>query len=171
MANNKTFLLGVGCQKGGTTWLHSQLMNYENVDMGFCKEYHHFDTLYLPSPFSVIKQSRIKALEFQLIKRPEEVPSQNILRHLLFLKDENSYYEYFNNLWSSDDKISIVGDITPSYSALRSEHFSIIKEKLEYFGFSVKVIFLMRDPVERIWSSVRMKKKRYPSFSKKRITI
>ena len=151
----KTFLLGVGCQKGGTTWLHSQLETYENVDLGFCKEYHFFDTYYLKSEFAR-KQRWLILLKDQLSKKPQKLPNKSILRRLLFAQDENSYYQYFNNLWSSDDKISIVGDITPSYNALKAEHFSVIKKKLEDLGFTVKIIFFMRDPVERIWSSVRM---------------
>ena len=136
----KTFLLGVGCQKGGTTWLHSQLESYENVDLGFCKEYHFFDTYYLKSEFAR-KQRWLILLKDQLSKKPQKLPNKSILRRLLFAQDENSYYQYFNNLWSSDDKISIVGDITPSYNALKAEHFSVIKKKLEDLGFTVKIIF------------------------------
>ena len=44
----KNFILGVGCQKGGTTWLHQQLNKSKNTDMGFLKEYHVFDALYVP---------------------------------------------------------------------------------------------------------------------------
>ena len=164
MNTNKIFLLGVGCQKGGTTWLHSQLEKYENINLGFCKEYHYFDALYLPlgEPF---KRQRLKSLKTFLTQNPQGIPPKNLLRHLLFLQDENSYYEYFNNLWSSDERISIVGDITPSYNSLKSEHFSIIKQNLENLGFSVKIIFLMRDPIERIWSYIRMKKRDNKKFS------
>ena len=43
----KQFILGVGCQKGGTTWIYDQLNKIEKVDFGFKKEYHLFDTLYI----------------------------------------------------------------------------------------------------------------------------
>lgn len=43
----KDFILGVGCQKGGTSWLRNQLNNHETCDFGFLKEYHVFDYLYL----------------------------------------------------------------------------------------------------------------------------
>ena len=43
----KQFILGVGCQKGGTTWIYDQLSKLEQVDFGFKKEYHVFDTLYI----------------------------------------------------------------------------------------------------------------------------
>ena len=144
--------------------MHSQLEEYENINLGFCKEYHYFDALYLPLG-ELFKRERLNSLKNSLTKTPQGIPPRNLLRHLLFLQDEKSYYEYFNNLWSSDERISIVGDITPSYNCLRSEHFSIIKQNLENLGFYVKVIFLMRDPVERIWSYIRMKKRVDKKFS------
>ena len=30
----KQFILGVGCQKGGTTWIYDQLSKLEQVDFG-----------------------------------------------------------------------------------------------------------------------------------------
>ena len=155
---DKTFILGIGCQKGGTSWLYSQLKLYENINLGFCKEYHHFDTFYLEG-VSPYKRRWMKSLKKGLKRDSQAIPDQDILRHLLFAQDENAYYQYFDSLWSSDEKISIVGDITPSYNALRAEHFRHIKKKLEAQGFTVKVIFFMRDPVERIWSGIRMKKR------------
>ena len=41
----KIFILGVGAQKAGTTWLHSQLSTNNSIDFGFRKEYHVFDTI------------------------------------------------------------------------------------------------------------------------------
>ena len=44
------------------------------------------------------------------------------------------------------------GDITPTYSTLSDE---IIRRIVEYFP-NLKVIFLARDPVERVWSHLSM---------------
>ncbi len=43
------FALGLGCQKGGTSWLHDYLAASPQCDPGFRKEYHVFDGLDLPS--------------------------------------------------------------------------------------------------------------------------
>ncbi len=44
------------------------------------------------------------------------------------------------------------GDISPNYSTLSNE---VIREIVEYFP-NLKVIFLVRDPVERVWSHLSM---------------
>lgn len=49
-AAGKTFLLGVGAQKAGTTWLYDYLNDHPQTDMGLYKEYHLFDNLHVPSP-------------------------------------------------------------------------------------------------------------------------
>jgi len=160
MSRDKIFLLGVGCQKGGTTWLHSQLLKYENVNLGFCKEYHFFDRYYLQGKSSNFKLRWMKSIIKGLVANPKDLPGKDALEYLFFTKNEDSYYHYFDHLYSKCEKTSLVGDITPAYSALREEHFSIMKSKLESFGFNVKVVFFMRDPVERIWSQIRMNKKK-----------
>ncbi|PYL69071.1 MAG: hypothetical protein DMF22_11875, partial [Verrucomicrobia bacterium] len=44
------------------------------------------------------------------------------------------------------------GDISPSYSTLSNQ---VIRRVVEYFP-ALKVIFLARDPVERVWSHLSM---------------
>ena len=87
---------------------------------------------------------------------------------ICFHNNISSYYKYFEGLYSSSELITTVGDITPSYAGLSSKILSTIKYNLEAIGFAVKVIFLMRDPVERIWSSVRMGKRNSKSLVKKK---
>jgi len=131
----KVFLLGVGAQKSGTTWLHQYLSSQKNYDFGACKEYHIWDALYIKECHQFIAPAKDN-LRFNL---------QNV---------ENAYATYFNNLIING--VTHTGDITPSYAGLPPKAFGIIKEKIEAAGFELKVIFLMRDPFERCWSAVRM---------------
>ena len=148
----KQFILGLGCQKGGTTWIYDHLNKIEKVDFGFKKEYHLFDTLYIDHE-KKFKKQKIKKIIRQL--RGGELNSESLL-DVMFLSDQSYYYNYFDNLWSSNSKITTVGDITPSYSGLSSQQLKSIKENLQERGFAVKIIFTMRDPLERIWSACRM---------------
>lgn len=41
------FLLGVGTQKSGTSWLYTQLQKSPETNMGLLKEYHIWDALFI----------------------------------------------------------------------------------------------------------------------------
>ena len=75
------------------------------------------------------------------------------------LINERSYYRYFQQLMTSNQQAKFTGDISPHYSTLSPKTFKRAKRNLDQYGFAVKVIFLMRDPVERVWSQVRMLRK------------
>ncbi|MEM9128494.1 MAG: sulfotransferase family protein [Pseudomonadota bacterium] len=72
-----------------------------------------------------------------------------------FCQDPESYFEYFSALLNRAD-IRLTGDITPSYSALPVATLREIKEGFSRRGIPVKVIFMMRDPVERCHSALSM---------------
>jgi hypothetical protein len=153
----KTFLLGVGCQKGGTTWLHEHLKGYDAVNMGFAKEYHVFDALTVPAcqGFRDAAVARARALAAgPEILAPEHEDSFRLLE---FYRNPQRYFDYFQTLVLADPRTRLTGDITPSYAALSAQTLAMIRAGLEAKGFAVKVVFLMRDPVERIISAVRMR--------------
>ena len=165
---DKTFILGVGCQKGGTTWLHSQLIKHPAIDMGFTKEYHIFDYLYLKE---LPLEKRVNPLTAVINSKKANISESKKLKAMkiiAFYRDTKNYFEYFDSLLSKSNKTRIVGDITPAYSGLTKDVFKHIKDQLQDRGIKVKVIFLMRDPIERIWSSVRMNRrnrlKKEPQF-------
>ena len=69
MSNSKkVFLLGVGCQKGGTTWLHGQLAKHPEVDLGFTKEYHIFDALHIDD-MKYFAQQKLNKLQHPLFSK------------------------------------------------------------------------------------------------------
>lgn len=76
----------------------------------------------------------------------------------LMQKSDLVYASYFKRL--VNEKTYVTGDITPSYAFLDANAFSHVKALLEKHSFDVKVIFIMRNPVERMWSMLRMMKRR-----------
>lgn len=156
---DKVFVLCVGCQKGATSWLHDQLSTSEYVDFGFAKEYHVFDSLHIPK-FEHFHNSKIARLEAIFEKKIElKKRHSDLISNINFVLNVENYYNYFDYLWHRDEKITTVGDFTPSYSPLPESAFKEIKKQLELRGFRVKVVFTMRDPVERCWSMVRMRRR------------
>jgi hypothetical protein len=79
-----------------------------------------------------------------------------IRKKIEFVNNPSSYFDYFDLLIECNPAIELVGDITPSYSMLNAEHFSFIKKGLTDRGFEIKVLFIMRDPLQRAWSMLRM---------------
>jgi len=148
----KTFLLGVGCQKGGTTWLYDYLTKIEGVALGPLKEYHIFDMTDLS-----IGAKKLRKLERKdaRVRAGRKDSKESVTLRMHLLADEQNYYRYFNDLLQGDG-LRLTADITPAYAALSAERFTTIREQFEARGITVKVVFLMRDPVERVWSSVRM---------------
>lgn len=141
--NKPIFILGVGAQKAGTSWLHAALNDRPEVDMGFRKEYHIWDAKMHPDLFGKFVASPAKKGE----------RADRALRRQMQTR-KGAYEHYFAGLITK--KIRVTGDITPTYSALSAEEYALIRQRLEAAGFDVRVVFLMRDPVQRVWSALRM---------------
>ena len=139
----KTFLLGVGAQKAGTSWLHDQLHRRADADFGFLKEYHVLDALTLDSFKSF---------------RPHQPPPWRwrTWRRYRFLKQSDRYFDYFDDLLKKP-KIKLTGDITPSYGCLSAETLRWVREQFHERDIATKVVFILRDPVERVLSQQRIK--------------
>ena len=137
-----TFLLGVGCQKGGTAWLHRYLEASPQCDPGFRKEYHVWDSLDLPS-------GRLAR---------ERIEQQGGPR-AAFLQDPERYFDYFAGLLEPA-AIRLTADITPGYAALPVSRLTMIRAGFLARGVRPVTVYLLRDPVERIWSAARMDMRR-----------
>jgi hypothetical protein len=130
--------LCVGAQKAGTSWLYHQLDFHPDFWMPPIKELHYLDTL-----------SRVKR------KNPPRCRDE---RDQWFLSrlGELSALPYFDlatysQLFAAKADL-LSGDITPAYATLNDE---LIERVITYFP-NLKVIFLARDPVERVWSQLSM---------------
>ncbi len=148
------FLLGVGAQKAGTSWLHQQLHQRSDADFGFLKEYHIHDALTIP------KLERFRHLNVQLTK-PRSWLQPRSWRRQRFFSDPRRYYNYFAWLLRRPRRpnrtVCLTGDITPSYAVLSADTFRGIHNQFQQRGIPVRPVFLLRDPIERIISSQRMK--------------
>ena len=143
------FVLGVGAQKAGTSWLHAYLSKLPEADLGFMKEYHVFDQKFVADKTPPLRKRIPNWFSSFFPKNDEE-------RQLQFRRDNSKYVDYFKSLVVEGTRVRITGDITPSYAALPASELARISGLLQRAGFRVKVIFLMRDPVERCISANRM---------------
>lgn len=156
----RTFILGLGAQKAGTTWLFKQLIKSERFARGFSKEYHLFDALHLGSERGAREKAknRINNYPFHegenFVEKHAEVMGG-------FYEDVERYYDYFDQIIDTG-QFSL--DITPSYSGLDVETLAGIREGFEKRGIAIKVVYFLREPITRAESSIKMALRRAGSL-------
>jgi hypothetical protein len=141
--NQKTFILGLGAQKAGTSWLHDYLATSGLVAMQKIKEYHIWDALHIPG----VENLGVSAAD-------SDSSFANRVRYFMQQSPDN-YFGYFAYMMSQQNR-HITCDITPLYSGLDRQVLSMINEGFSRHNIRTKAVFLMRDPIERCWSSARM---------------
>ena len=144
------YFVGVGAQKAGTTWLHDQLELHPQVAVPRRKELHYFDTVaparsgesFGPRHISSVRRS-VEQGKWGLAEKTLEVLEVAFSGH-------RAYLDYLER--QADEESVVVGEITPAYATLDARGFAMVRRVLQH----PKVIFVMRDPVARYWSSLRM---------------
>ena len=153
------FILGVGAAKAGTTWLHKRLSLCESVDIGFLKEYHVFDSIERPNSYWGKKRlkpffKRLTTTKNLSLSSTAHKPGNTAFKLASFIDNSNNYFEYMHYLYLRNQGITTCCDITPAYSTLKADSLKHIKEDLN-LGALGKV-FLMRDPIDRLESGLKM---------------
>jgi hypothetical protein len=165
MDRARPHFLGIGAPKAGTTWLWSQLQRHPEVWLTPRKEIHFFDrsTRY-PSPNRLATASfKQRLLGSKKWERPEVVRGLAAIAYNAILGRFRTaawwsdwtfgYYDenWYVNLFSQAGPDQICGEISPSYSILYPEEVSRIKA----VNPDVRIIFMIRDPIDREWSGLR----------------
>jgi hypothetical protein len=130
--------LCIGAHKGGTTWLYQQLDSHPDFWMPPVKELHYFDQL------SRVQRSNPPHWRDERDRRFLESLQSLSAKPSIDLENYARLFEPKGPLLS--------GDISPNYSTLSKE---VIRRIVRYFP-NLKVTFLARDPVERVWSHLSM---------------
>lgn len=172
--NEVSFLLGLGAQKSGTTWLFRFLKDHPEAAMGEWKEYGFWDQLFLgkTARYSNYK-TRLRSIQENKSKNEQaSLPAarrrqQRGLALALSLMDKpEGYFPHFQQLANSRPGVRLVGDITPTYCRLEADHLLEIRRRVEEAGFALKPVFLMRDPVNRLVSAFNMELRRQGRLSR-----
>ncbi len=158
MLSGKTLVLGIGAQRCGTTWLHDYLSRNPSVYTSPLKEFHFFDT-----HFGVLNRQNWELLfANRLARQIHRSGSENglvdALRERLRMHAEpEKYLKYFSK---RSGERQFICEITPSYSLLDADQFRWVKDFIASSGARLKIVFLMRDPVDRFRSQVQRHAKR-----------
>ena len=156
--------LCVGAQKAGTGWLYEQLRNHADFWMPPVKELHYFDRPRAPRPRPSLREllfSPKQMRKWRLAHRRRRDLRRNARdpRDRVFLETMEPLYERpetdfdgYARLFAPKDPL-LSGDITPAYCTLHEE----IIERIAARFPELRVIFIARDPVERVWSQLSMR--------------
>lgn len=152
-----TFLVCIGAAKTGTSWLHQYFQGREDVVVSPLKEVHFFDSKFSENTIGNPDRIAEARLRHHLNLASHNVHKQTMLQASLdrvqMIDDDESYFAHFQRYITPKSRIFC--DITPGYSAIGTDGFAYLKDFCEARGVRVKLLFLMRDPVERLWSQIR----------------
>ncbi|GAA5147001.1 hypothetical protein GCM10023340_18750 [Nocardioides marinquilinus] len=157
----KTFVLGLGAQKAGTTWVREYLRVSDRFAGGLRKEYHVFDTL-------DVEQVRWRAARIREEARAEldqagagEATGGVALQVAAMVARPSLYFTFFCGLLAQDG-VDVTGDFTPDHALLPTRRLRDIKRRFAVRGVRTVGVFVMRDPVERTVSAIRMRQRYNP---------
>lgn len=151
----------IGATKAGTSWLHEHLAQHPECYFRSVKELHYFDALEsgkLERERADV-EDKIKVLLKRMLS--EDGPRRAAMAQRL--EDRTDWEKvlglgredigaYLDYLCSGRQGRRLVGDVTPAYGLLPEDRLAQMAQLLP----DVRFVYLMRDPVDRLWSHVRM---------------
>lgn len=151
-AGQPLHVFSLGAQKAGTTWMYGYFRNHPQIHVPKPKELHYFDSLWLPDHGAFAQGCRARLTELE--ERGASGPALDLARALVRMHDApgEDHAAYRDILMRGYTSEVCVADITPSYGSLGLDH---LQRMLADFA-PAKMIFVLRDPVQRMWSQIRM---------------
>jgi hypothetical protein len=144
--------LCVGMPKAGTAWLGDQLRRHPQFWMPPVQELGYLgrDRPTLRSANRRLQRIRARGKKDALSKKPSETDMRFLEELAACTGESRDLDKYLSLFRHKGDRIS--GDISPGYSTLEPH---IIQQLLGRLA-ALRVILLVRDPVERLWSHISM---------------
>lgn len=150
--NGGIMLFGLGAPKAGTSWLHGYLVAHPEVFVPPLKELHFFNSVDgdLSQRLDKIAQKRVK-LERRIEKQGQSDLRVEDLDRIYALTENGSDQAYLDYMQEAAGEAKVMADITPAYGLLSIERLTSMQAMA-----NARFIYLMREPVARVWSNIRM---------------
>lgn len=157
--------LCIGAQKAGTTWLYENLRMHPDVWLPPVKELQYFNHLYVPGHRNWTDQHRrrqslawIKGITTRKGFGDKDM-SELTLATLIYNSEISD--EWYGRVFSNAPDNRICGEITPEYSLLPRAGVAHVRK----INPNARIIFFMRDPIDRALSHLRMLKSQHADFT------
>lgn len=161
MLEGKIFFVGLGAPKCGTSWLSDYLNGHPEVLFSPIWELRYFNSgssqsagiaTLAAAPF-LEQLERTTAMLVKNFRRPEKrnlrlAQIEGLVDRIRMIEGGDSYLEIFRKRITPSHRV--FGEHSPVYCSLGENGFKAIKAMHN----PVRVIFIMRDPVDRHWSHV-----------------
>lgn len=155
-------LFCIGATKAGTSWLYRYLHDHPQVWLRSIKEIHFFDTWEFNDHHTSVDifERHLASLQGRLQTVDMEWRAKNLRRQIgdaeqvldLLRADAADPQAYLRYLREGGEDCKVVGDLTPAYAMLPKKRLADMAQ----LGSRAVFIYVMRDPVARLWSHVRM---------------
>ena len=156
-------MFGIGATKAGTSWLYRFLDAHPDCAMPMVKELHYFDTVEFGTNAGALKsvEAGIEGARAKLRKGVRRSIRAKHLRsriaafqelHQLLTAGREVPEAYLGYLNRQADSAALVADITPAYALLPEARL----RQMAAMTPDVRFVYLLRDPVDRLWSNLRM---------------
>ncbi len=144
-ARGPDFLV-IGAQRSGTTWLYRVLRQHPELWLPPVKELHYFDK---PN----VHRGCLRLKDWPRIGWAGLNSFDPwLLRYFFSMRNDDWYMRLFQR---AQAKGLVTGEVTPAYATLGEDVFARVRD----MNPNVKLVFIMRDPVERTWSAANFSAK------------
>ena len=167
--SDRVFLIGIGAQRTGSAWLHTQFSMHSEIWMCPIKEYRFFDNINDKDRLLKWVNKRnnrdrihLKSLIAQKENSEERETYERRVSWLRYaapkIRQNPSLDTYVETLTEYPDAtgIKVVGEVTPSYISLDEEQIKLLRQ----LPGRVHIVMVLRDPAIRMWSFAKMIAKR-----------
>lgn len=161
--SSPTVFIGVGALKAGTTWVHHFLTDHPDCRPCLIKELRYFTKFEGDTPEMIARRvARVRELVQKYrdagmtesngytIAQYEQLVEDWVA---LFQSDQLDTDAYLELVTRHAADAKLVGEITPAYAGLSAQMFA----KMHGIAPVTKILFIMRDPVARLESQIRMR--------------
>ena len=152
----------IGAQKAGTTWLYRTLSRHTEVHLSRIKEVHYWDAVEEPRRRSHGDLADRMVADLDGASWPARLGRRlrpglarraaDARRYQRMFReaggDHHAYQSYLLAEWAGQP---VVGDISPGYATMERQGFAA----MDAASPDARFVFVLRDPVDRLWSNVR----------------
>lgn len=161
--------LGIGAHKAGTTWLDVNLREHPQIWMPPIKGVHFFDhptsrlakRIYGKKDFLIAARTHALQTLAAFPKDRDWAQLSWALRYWLSARSE----DWYQSLFPRRDGV-VTGEVTPSYAHISEERIRRLHQRMP----AIKIIYLLRNPIDRAWSNAAMHLRKMPNNGMDRVS-